>query len=120
MPHSINHITLLGNVGGVKVFNNMTRIRLATSRAVKQDGEWSETTDWHNVVTFGRTAEYAAVNVRIGDKVAVQGKLVTTSYEGKDGQKVYMSEIHCRELIQLTKREKRVNGPEEGTEEIPF
>lgn len=119
MPHSINQITILGNVGDVKVFPNMTRLRVATARAVKSEGQWSETTDWHTVVIFGKTAEYAAVNTMTGDKVAVQGKLVMGSYNLKSGEKVATAEIHCREFVQLTKRDKpRVSH--DDAEEIPF
>lgn len=124
MPHSINHVTLLGNVGSVTPFRAMTKLRIATARSIKKGDEWSEVTDWHNVVTFGRTAEYAAIKVQLGDKVAVQGKLVTSSYENKEGSKVYTTEIHCRELVNCTKRDGKVNGQggsfSEPNDDIPF
>jgi len=119
MAHSINHITLLGNIGGVDVYNNMTKLRLATSRAVREGDNWSEVTDWHNVVTFGRTAEYAATNVMMGDKIAIQGKSITSSFINKEGNKVYTTEVHCRELVNCTKRDKPGNGSAEH-DEIPF
>ena len=123
MANSINHVTLLGNVGGVKTHPTVTRLRVATSRPTKDGDQWVEVTDWHDVVTFNKQAEYARDYVRVGDRVAVTGRLVVSSYE-KDGRQVKTTEVHARDLVQLTKRDRsRQNrGADHRTphDDIPF
>jgi single-strand DNA-binding protein len=104
---SVNKVILLGNLGkdaetkftpsGVP----RSTFSLATSRRWKdqQSGEWKEETDWHNILLW--RAENVATYLLKGKKVYIEGHLQTRSYEDKDGQKKYFTEVVCDELILL-------------------
>ena len=102
---SVNKVILLGHLGkdaetkftpsGVA----RSTFTIATNRRWKdqQTGEWKEETDWHNVVLW--RSENLANYLQKGKQVYVEGRLQTRSWEDKDGQKRYMTEIVCDELI---------------------
>jgi len=68
---------------------------LATNRTYKdKSGAKQESTEFHNVVAFGRTAEVIAQYVKKGRPIFVEGRITTRSWEGKeDGKKQYRTEI---------------------------
>ncbi|HET9641311.1 MAG TPA: single-stranded DNA-binding protein [Candidatus Paceibacterota bacterium] len=68
---------------------------MATNRSFKdKSGARQETTEFHNVVAFGRTAEVIAQYVKKGRPLFVEGRITTRSWEGKeDGKKQYRTEI---------------------------
>ncbi len=96
---SVNKVTLLGNLGrdaetkytpnGIPVSN----FTLATSRRWKdqQTGEWKEETDWHNIVLW--RSENLAPHLQKGKQVYLEGRLQTRSWEDKDGNKRYVTEV---------------------------
>jgi len=96
---SVNKVTLLGHLGrdvetrytpsGVPVHN----FTLATNRRWKdqQTGEWKEETDWHNIVVW--KAENLAPHLQKGKQVYLEGRLQTRSWEDKDGNKRYSTEV---------------------------
>jgi single-strand DNA-binding protein len=99
----VNKVTLLGNLGqdpeirtlesGVKV----ATISIATSENYKdQAGEWQERTEWHRVVLWRWYAEKAE-KLKKGDKIYIEGKLATRSWE-QDGVKKYVTEIIASDL----------------------
>ncbi|MBW1714032.1 MAG: single-stranded DNA-binding protein, partial [Deltaproteobacteria bacterium] len=101
----INKVILIGNLGadpemrytagGTPVAN----FRLATSERFKDaSGEWQERTEWHRVVFFGRTAEVCGEYLTKGRQVYVEGRLQTRSWEDKEGQTRYTTEIVGREM----------------------
>lgn len=104
---SINKVILLGHLGkdaetkftpsGVAV----TNFTLATSRRWKdqQSGEWKEETEWHRVVMW--RSENVSNYLLKGKQIYVEGRLQTRSWEDKDGQKRYTTEIVCDDLILL-------------------
>ena len=104
---SVNSVTLLGNIGrdaetkftpgGVA----RTTFSVATSRRWKdqKSGEWKEETDWHNVVLW-RSENLANYLVK-GKHVYVEGRLQTRSYETKNGERKYVTEVVADELILL-------------------
>lgn len=66
---------------------------LATNRRFKdRDGNWQDSTDYHNVVVFGRQAETSAQYLKKGAGTFVEGRLQTRSWD-KDGVKQYRTEI---------------------------
>ena len=103
MPkYGINKAVLLGNVGsepelryldhGVAVCN----FSLATTERYKnRDGQWVDRTDWHRIVLWRKKAEIAAKYLRMGSGVYVEGRIVTRSWDGQDGQKRYRTEIEA-------------------------
>lgn len=67
---------------------------LATNRTYNdRDGNRQESTDYHNIVVFGRQAETTAQYLSKGSMALVEGRLQTRSWEGKDGNKRYRTEI---------------------------
>lgn len=82
----------------------MAKFSLATNESYKNaKGEKVTDTQWHNVVAWGKTAEIAENYLKKGNEVAIEGKLVNRSYETKEGDKRYITEIKCSELLMLSK-----------------
>jgi len=113
MAKSINRATLLGNLGknpelrSTPQGSSVCSFTIATSDSYKdKNGEWQETTEWHNVVCWEWLANYAAENLRKGSKVYVEGKIKNRSYEGKDGITRYVTEIQAQNVINLVGKEK--------------
>lgn len=108
MSRGVNRVTLLGNVGKdpeLRYTPNGTAVAsfsLATTERYKgQDGEWKDQTEWHNLVCWRRQAEIAGEYVKKGRKLYVEGKIRTRSYDNKEGQKVYRTEIVIDTFILL-------------------
>ena len=110
MAKSVNKVILVGNLGKdpeIKYTPQGTavaKITVATSSSFKdkQRGEWKETTEWHNVVLWQRTAEIAGEYLKKGSKVYIEGRLQTRSWDDKtSGQKKYMTEVVANELVLL-------------------
>lgn len=110
MPKSVNKVILVGNLGKdpeVKYTPQGTavaKITVATSSSYKDktSGEWQETTEWHNVVLWQRLAEIAGEYLKKGNKVYIEGRLQTRSWDDKQtGQKKYMTEVVANDLVLL-------------------
>jgi single-strand DNA-binding protein len=73
---------------------------LATAeRAKDQTGNWTDKTEWHNLVAFQRTAEIVRDYVKKGTQVYIEGKIQTRSWDDKEsGQKKYRTEILVNDL----------------------
>ncbi len=96
----LNKAILIGNLtrdpevraipSGMKVAN----FSLATNRVYKDaQGQKKESVDYHNVVVFGRQAETAGQYLKKGQSVLVEGRMQTRSWDDKDGQKKYRTEV---------------------------
>src|SRR5271166_526394 len=119
MAKSVNKVFLLGNVGkdpeirstggGTPVAN----FGLATSERTKdQQGNWTDKTEWHNLVAYGKVAEIIRDYVKKGHKLFVEGRLQTRNWEDKEhpGRKVYRTEIIVNDLSLLTGRDDGASG----------
>lgn len=111
MAKGINKVILVGNLGqdpelrytgtGTAVCN----MRLATNESYKDtSGEWVERTEWHSVVAWSRLAEICNEFLKKGSQVYFEGSLQTRSYEDKDGNTKYATEIKAREMMLLDSR----------------
>lgn len=105
-----NQVQLIGNLGRdpeIKKLDSgkvMASMRLATNSIYTDaDGNRVNDTQWHQVVAWGNTAKVAEKYLHKGSEVALQGKLVHRSYDDKDGQKRYVSEVIANELVLLGK-----------------
>ena len=102
-----NKVTLIGRTGKeVETVNfengTLAKVSLATSdHYTNAKGEKVEETQWHNLVAFGKTAEIMQKYVEKGHEIAVEGKIVYRSYDDKDGQKRYITEIKVDELVMV-------------------
>lgn len=107
-----NRVLLIGHVGGApEVLNTESgkkraKFSVATNEVYKNAaGERESQTQWHNLVAWGKVAEICEQFLKKGSEVALEGKLVTREYTGKDGQKKTVSEIEIGELLLLGKPE---------------
>ena len=104
---SVNKVILLGNLGRdpetryTTGGDAVTNLNIATSEQWKdKSGEKQERTEWHRVKFFGRLAEIAGEYLKKGNKVYIEGRLQTRSWDDKtSGQKKYMTEVVANELI---------------------
>jgi single-strand DNA-binding protein len=118
MAKGVNKVFLLGNVGKDPEIRataggmTIASFTLATADRQKgQDGQWTDKTEWHNLVAFQRTAEIVRDYVKKGTQVFVEGKIQTRSWDDKEsGQKKYRTEILVNELSLLGGREGRGAG----------
>ncbi len=109
---SLNRATLIGNIGKDPELRrtpqgtSVCTIRLATTETYKNKrNEWQEVTDWHSVVLWDRLAEIAAQLLRKSDRIFIEGKIRTRTFE-KDGQKKHFTEIIAQNLIILERKMK--------------
>mgnify|MGYP000858072787 FL=1 len=101
---SLNQVQLIGNltkapeIKQTQTGNSITSFSLALNRSVKNGEQWDETTDYVDCVAFGKAAEAIHSYVSKGQKLFVQGRLQTRSYE-KDGQKRYVTEVVVSDFV---------------------
>ncbi|MFC6097531.1 single-stranded DNA-binding protein [Flavobacterium qiangtangense] len=103
-----NRVQLIGNVGNdpeVKTFEGgkkVANLTIATNESYRNDkGEKVEQTEWHRVVAWGKTAEIIEKYVMKGKEIAIDGKLTHRSYDDKNGEKRYISEVVINEITLL-------------------
>lgn len=101
-----NKVQLIGRLGAKADFKTleggkaMARMFLATNESyTNAKGEKIQETNWHNLVAWGKTAEIINKYTDKGSEIAVEGKLVSRSYIGKDGTKRYITEIQVSEIL---------------------
>ncbi|MGA0045483.1 MAG: single-stranded DNA-binding protein [Candidatus Kapaibacteriota bacterium] len=136
MSRTLNKVMLIGNVGkdpdvnftptGVKV----AQFRMATSETWKdKDGAMQEHTDWHTVIAWRGLADIVERLVHRGSRIYVEGKIQTRSYDDREGQKRYVTEIVAENILLLDAKrsDASMNGSvgepqdsETGSEDIPF
>lgn len=112
MAGSVNKVILIGNLGkdpeirylesGVPIAN----FSLATSESYtdKTSGERRNQTEWHNIVLWRGLAEVAEKYLKKGQKVYIEGKLRTRSWNDKEGNTKYTTEIVAENMTMLTPR----------------
>ena len=103
-----NKVQLIGNLGGKPEVKEMesgkklATFNLATSESYRNaKGEKVTETQWHRIVAWGKVAEIAEKYLDKGKEVAIEGKLVNRSYNDKDGNKKYITEVQINELLML-------------------
>lgn len=106
-----NKVQLIGNLGmnpEVKEIRNgrkMAKFSLATNETYKNSvGEKITDTQWHNIVVWGQAAGIAERFLQKGSEVAVQGKIVNRSYQDKEGNKRYVTEIEVKDILLMGKK----------------
>ena len=93
----------------------VTQFSVATNRAYKdKNGARQESTDYHNVVVFGRQAETVSQYLRKGSGVFVEGRMQTRSWDDKDGTKKYRTEVIADRILFGPKAGGAVGGGGEG------
>ncbi len=97
---SVNKVILVGNLGKdpevrfTPSGRAVARFTLATSESwMDQESARQERTDWHNIVVWGKQAESCGQYLTKGRQVYVEGRITSRSYDDKDGNKRYITEI---------------------------
>jgi single-strand DNA-binding protein len=110
----MNKVILSGRLGADPELktagsSHVLRCRVATNERRKdKDGNWSDHTEWHAVIIWGKRAEALAKLLSKGSQLIVEGQLRTSSWE-KDGQKRYKTEVHAQD-VELVKGERRAEA----------
>ena len=96
----VNKVMLLGNLGKdpeLRYTTNQMAVAsfsLATGERKKdQSGNWVDHTEWHNIVTFGKTAENCSQYLKKGSQAFVEGSIRTRKWQDKEGKDRYTTEI---------------------------
>lgn len=105
-----NKVQLIGHLGNAPEIINLkngtilAKFAMATNESYKNaEGEKVTNTYWHNVVAYGKTAKIVESYFVKGKEVAIQGKLTNRSYETKEGEKRYVTEVVANELLMFSK-----------------
>jgi single-strand DNA-binding protein len=121
---SVNKVILIGNVGKdpeVRYLENGTpvcTIPVATSESyVNKNGERITNTEWHNVVLWRSLAELAKKFIKKGTQVYVEGQIRSRSYDDKEGNKRYVTEIVASTLQLLGRRPEESSAGQETNHE---
>jgi len=132
MAGSVNKVILIGNLGKdpeVRHLENgavVANFPIATSETYtdRNTGQRRENTDWHNIVLWRGLAEIAEKYLKKGQKIYVEGKLKTRSWQDKDGNTRYTTEVVGDEMTMLSRGDastQQSNAPysSSGTPEPP-
>ncbi|BDU24023.1 MULTISPECIES: single-stranded DNA-binding protein [unclassified Flavobacterium] len=105
-----NRVQLIGNVGNnpeIKTLESgkkLAHLTIATNDVYRNEkGDKVEQTEWHRVTAWGKTAEIIEKFVVKGKEVAIDGKLTHRSYDDKNGEKRYITEVVVNEILLLSK-----------------
>ena len=100
-----NKVQLLGNIGNAPEIKEITggkkvaNFSLATNEVWKDaKGEKQTETQWHRLVAWGKLAELIEKYTTKGSEIMIEGKLVYRSWETKEGEKKYITEIETKDL----------------------
>jgi single-strand DNA-binding protein len=106
MAEGLNRVMLLGNLGQDPELRMTSggqavlKLRLATSETyLDRNKVRQERTEWHSVVVWGKRAEALSKFLTKGSRIFVEGGLRTSSYDDKEGQKRYRTEVVASNII---------------------
>jgi single-strand DNA-binding protein len=108
----LNEVRILGNITQDPELrytsngNQVCSVSVATNRRYKQQDEWKDATEFHNIVIWGNLAQQVAQRSKKGTRVMISGRLQTRSWEGQDGQKKYKTEIVADDVFLIDRFEK--------------
>ena len=137
---SVNKVIVIGNLGRdpeVKYTQSGTAVAnlsVATNEVwTDKAGQRQERTEWHRVVVWGKQAQVVSEHLAKGKQIYVEGSLQTRSWDDRDGNKRYTTEIRAARVLMLGRAEGgRVDsempgpemgvdaGPEPAEDEVPF
>ena len=116
MNQMTNTVQLIGRIGKDVEYrtldngNGLAKFSMATNEYYKNSkGEKIQETTWHNITAWGKTAELMKESLHKGIQVLIKGKLVNSSYNDKNGNKVYKTEVVASEFMRFANGEKGSN-----------
>jgi single-strand DNA-binding protein len=105
-----NSVRLIGNLGDdpkVRKLDSgktVANFSIATNEIYRDNsGNKQSETTWHRLVAWGKQAEIVESYVKKGSEIAIEGKLTNRSYEDKNGEKQYVSEVLVNSILLLDK-----------------
>jgi len=105
MASGVNKVILIGHLGADPDMRytpsgaGVCELRVATSESWKdKNGQRQERTEWHRVVVWGKTAEICAKYLAKGRQVYIEGRIQTRTYDDKEGQKRYITEVIANDV----------------------
>ena len=127
----VNKVILIGNLGKdpeIKYLESkvpVAKFPVATNETWKdRNGERKEHTEWHNVVLWRGLAEISEKYLQKGDRVYIEGRLRSRSWDDKDGNKRYATDVIADNMTMLTEKKDNamndhppVSEPEKASEE---
>jgi len=122
---NLNKAELIGNLVGdpdakkLPAGQSVVHFRLATNTAWKnaKTKEVHQKAEYHQIIAFGKLGDVAAKYLKKGDKVYIDGRLTSRSWQGKDGAKHARTEIVAQNLIMLGGNEKKPE-PEKTNDDV--
>lgn len=113
----MNRVVLFGRLGtdpelktvGVEQ-TSLLKFRLATEERIKKGDKYEPETEWHSITMWGRRAAGVAKHLAKGDRVLIEGRLHTNSYEDREGVKRYSTEILASNIEFGSSRSKPAGG----------
>ena len=103
-----NRVQLIGNLGSDPEIINLedgkkiAKFSIATNETYKNaQGDKIESTCWHSLIAWNKTAEIVEKYLLKGKEVAIEGKLTNRSYETEEGEKKYVTEVLVNEILML-------------------
>jgi single-strand DNA-binding protein len=105
-----NKVQLIGNLGNdpeiitLENGKKLAKFSLATNEYYKDaDGQKQTKTEWHNLIAWNKTAEIIEKYVSKGKEIAIEGKLTNRSWDDKEGNKRYITEVIVNEVVMFSK-----------------
>jgi single-strand DNA-binding protein len=127
---SLNKVMLIGNIGrdpevktldGNNGSQKVATFTLATGEKYKdRNGELRENTEWHNIVAWRNLADICEKYIRKGMQVYIEGRIRTRSWQDKDGNTRYTTEIMADNLQMLGKKEEKPAGNGMDFDDLPL
>ena len=122
---SVNKVILVGNLGKdpeLRYTSSGTAVAtfsLATSERYKdRNGEQQEKTEWHNIVAWRNLAEICGKYLHKGKQIYIEGRIQTRSYDDRDGNKRYITEIVADQMQMLGSRDEMGGGRSRGGDDF--
>jgi len=116
MAGSLNKVILIGHLGQdpkisyTQSGQPVANLRMATSERFKdKSGQWTDRTEWHTVVAWGKDAEFCSNYLGKGALVMIEGRLQTRKWQDKEGQDRYSTEV-------VANRVQSLGGRQQGAE----
>ena len=117
MAEGVNKAILVGNLGKdpeLSYTQNGTarcRFPLATSESYSNSaGERQERTEWHNIVVWGKLAEFSEKYLTKGKQILIEGRLKTEKWQDRDGNQRYTTKVYAQNITLLGRREESSEG----------
>lgn len=116
----VNKVILIGALGSdpevktTRADESMARMRVATNRRVQRDGRWEDETEWHSVVAFGHSADFAGKYLKKGRQVYVEGRLQTTKWIDRNKIERMSTSIVVEKIYALGKRDDDQGAPRQA------